>query len=104
MVGDIAGFTLGAIAGGKATKTYNYYSNLLKYGLSPKSIYTSMSEAMTPVKTSSAGIWTNRGTRAATISEAEKLGIPKGDRGNLSASQQEAVRDLYHYITNGKFR
>jgi hypothetical protein len=27
MVGDIAGFTLGAIAGGKATKASNYYLN-----------------------------------------------------------------------------
>lgn len=49
-------------------------------------------------------VLSSAGTRGAKISEAERLGIPKGDRGNLSESQQEAVRDLHHYITDGKFK
>ena len=44
------------------------------------------------------------GIKPSKLTEAERLGIPKGDRNNLSESQQEAIRDLYHYITNGKFR
>lgn len=241
MVGDIAGFTFGALAGGKATKVSTNYLNLWNSQLSPKSIYTSMAEGLAPTTTQNYGLvkyygptmgkttaartnpklvdfddivrgpiaelaakkgvtprdlkiandpdyislleaevarWRmnpanagktlvisnkalssstagynnqpsipeketfiarqvqrggnreeaaayydaliennpnlkidNRfvsdiesGTRAAKISAAERLGIPKGDRGNLSASQQEAVRDLHHYITDGKFK
>lgn len=98
MVGDIAGFTLGTLAGGKATKTYNSYSNLMKSSLDPKSIYTAMSEAMAPVKTSSAGIWTNRGTRSAKISEAERLGIPKGDRNKIIVDRGEMLDKKFRWV------
>lgn len=48
MVGDIAGFTLGALAGGKATKATTNYLNFWNSWLNPKSVYTTMVEGMTP--------------------------------------------------------
>ena len=56
MVGDIAGFTLGALAGGKATKVSTNYLNLWNSQLSPKSIYTSIAEGLTPTTTKNYGL------------------------------------------------
>lgn len=35
---------------------------------------------------------------------AEKLGIPKGDRGNLTRYQKDALQDLESYINSGQYR
>lgn len=35
---------------------------------------------------------------------AEKLGIPKGDRGNLNRFQKEALDDLSQYVESGQYR
>ena len=35
---------------------------------------------------------------------AERMGIPKGDRANLTQDQLEGLEDLMHYNTNGKYR
>lgn len=35
------------------------------------------------------------------LTMAERLGIPKGDRGNLSRAQKEAISDLEHMFTKG---
>ena len=32
------------------------------------------------------------------------MGIPKGDRANLTQDQLEGLEDLMHYNTNGKYR
>lgn len=38
------------------------------------------------------------------ISEAERLGIPRGDRGNLNRFQREAIEDLHQYRISGQNR
>lgn len=38
------------------------------------------------------------------ITEAERLGIPKGDRGNLSLNQKQAIEDLAQYKNSGQYR
>lgn len=38
------------------------------------------------------------------ISNAEKLGIPKGERGMLTADQTAAIEDLFNYINSGQYR
>jgi hypothetical protein len=32
------------------------------------------------------------------------MGIPKGDRANLTQDQLEGLEDLMHYNTSGKYR
>lgn len=56
MVGDIAGFTFGALAGGKATKATTNYLNFWNSQLSPKSIYTAMAEGMAPITNQNYGL------------------------------------------------
>lgn len=38
------------------------------------------------------------------LSFAERMGIPKGDRGNLSVDQKQALEDLEQYMTSGQYR
>lgn len=38
------------------------------------------------------------------LSEAERLGIPKGDRGNLSQDQLDALEDLTSYMQSGRYK
>ena len=38
------------------------------------------------------------------LSEAERLGIPKGDRGNLSQDQLDALEDLASYMQSGRYK
>ena len=38
------------------------------------------------------------------ISLAERMGIPKGDRGNLNQFQKNALEDLEQYINSGQYR
>lgn len=104
MVGDIAGFTLGALAGGKATKATTKYLNFWNSWFNPKSISTAMAEGMAPIKTSSAGVVTNRVTRAAKMSEAERLGIPKGERNQwLRGNTADASWDTGLGLNNSKY-
>lgn len=42
--------------------------------------------------------------RPSQLSIAERMGIPKGDRGNLTQDQLEGLEDLMHYNTSGKYR
>ena len=56
MVGDIAGFTFGALAGGKATKATTNYLNFWNSWLNPKSVYTAMAEGMTPISNQNYGL------------------------------------------------
>ena len=42
--------------------------------------------------------------KPAKITEAERLGIPKGDRGNLSLNQKQAIEDLAQYKNSGQYR
>ena len=57
-------------------------------------------EAGQPVKTKRAIIQPN----SRPISLAERLGLPRGDRGNLTRAQKEALEDLDQYITSGQYR
>lgn len=43
-------------------------------------------------------------TRSSKLTEAERLGIPKGDRGNLTEAQKQAIEDLEQYVNSGQFR
>lgn len=56
MVGDIAGFTFGTLAGGKATKATTNYLNFWNSQLSPESIYTVMAEGLAPTTTQNYGL------------------------------------------------
>lgn len=38
------------------------------------------------------------------LSFAERMGIPKGDRGNLSVDQKQALEDLEQYMISGQYR
>ena len=38
------------------------------------------------------------------LSEGERLGIPKGDRGNLSQDQLDALEDLTSYMQSGRYK
>lgn len=38
------------------------------------------------------------------LSIAERFGMPKAERGNLTQDQTEALQDLYQYISNGRYR
>ena len=42
--------------------------------------------------------------KPSRISFAERLGIPKGDRGNLNQFQKDALEDLEYYIKQGQYR
>ena len=42
--------------------------------------------------------------RPSKLTEAERLGIPRGDRGNLTQAQQQAIEDFAQYRTNGQYR
>ena len=42
--------------------------------------------------------------RPSKLSEAERLGIPKGDRGNLSQDQLDALEDLTSYMQSGRYK
>jgi hypothetical protein len=42
--------------------------------------------------------------RPSKLTLAERMGIPKGDRANLTQDQLEGLEDLMHYNTNGKYR
>lgn len=42
--------------------------------------------------------------KPSRISFAERLGIPKGDRGNLNQFQKDALEDLQYYIKQGQYR
>lgn len=58
-------------------------------------------------------VWTTRNgqivdiineLRPSKLTLAERMGIPKGDRGNLTVDQLEGLEDLMHYNTSGKYR
>lgn len=42
--------------------------------------------------------------RPSKLTETERLGIPKGDRGNLNQSQLQAIEDLAQYRNSGQYR
>lgn len=42
--------------------------------------------------------------RPSELTLAERMGIPKRDRANLTQDQLEGLEDLMHYNTNGKYR
>ena len=42
--------------------------------------------------------------RPSRISLAERMGIPKGDRGNLNIFQKQGLQDLEQYINSGQYR
>lgn len=42
--------------------------------------------------------------RPSRITESERLGLSKGDRGNLSLNQKQAIEDLVQYRNSGQYR
>ena len=42
--------------------------------------------------------------RPSKLTLAERMGIPKGDRANLTVDQLEGLEDLMRYNTSGKYR
>lgn len=55
----------------------------------------------TPITKRGAYTWFEKPSK---LTLAERLGIPKGDRANLTQDQLEGLEDLMHYNTNGKYR
>lgn len=101
MVGDIAGFTLGAIAGGKATKATTNYLNFWNSQLSPRSIYTAMAEGMTPTTNQTYGLVKYYGPTMGKTTAARtnpKLvdfdDIVRGPIAELAAKKGVTPRDL----------
>lgn len=101
MVGDVAGFTLGALAGGKATKATSNYLNFWNSQLSPKSIYTAMAEGMTPTPNQTYGLvkyyGPTMGKTTAAKTNAQLVDfddIVRGPIAELAAKKGVTPRDL----------